>query len=100
MTRMILLGAMALAACAQTPPPAEEPPVTNDNAGVACNADGLTDLVGQPAGADLGATALERSGARTLRWIQPNTAVTMDFRVDRLNIMLDDKNVVTSFTCG
>ncbi|MCM8731392.1 I78 family peptidase inhibitor [Hephaestia sp. GCM10023244] len=100
MTRTILLGAVALAACAQTPSPATDIPAANDPSGVACKADALTDLVGQPASAALGATAMERAGARTVRWIQPNSAVTMDFRFDRLNIMLDDKNAVTSFTCG
>src|SRR3546814_19597107 len=71
MTRTILLGAVALADCAQTPPPAEEPPATNDNTGVACNADGLADLVGQSARADLGTTALARAGARPLRGMPP-----------------------------
>ncbi len=95
----IILPALALAACAQTPPPAEETPVRGDT-GYTCNAEGLSDLVGRPATAELGATALDRSDSRTLRWIQPGTAVTMDYRQDRLNIYLDEKNVVEKFTCG
>jgi hypothetical protein len=95
----IILPALALAACAQTPPPTEETPVHGDT-GYTCNAEGLADLIGRPATAGLGAAALERSGSRSLRWIQPGTAVTMDYRLDRLNIHLDGKNVVTKFTCG
>lgn len=65
-----------------------------------CNADGLDDLVGKPGTAELGADALKRSGAKRLRWIQPGTMVTMDFRRDRLNIHLDDHNIVTRVNCG
>jgi len=83
-----------LGACAA----AQQPPVVG--AGAVCKADGLADLVGRPATAELGAQALERAGARTLRWIQPGTAVTMDFRQDRLDIHLDDHNLVKQLTCG
>lgn len=83
-----------LGACA-----AAQPPLAHGG-GAVCKADGLTDLVGQPASADLGAQALERSDARTLRWIQPGTAVTMDYRQDRLDIHLDEHNVVKQLTCG
>ena len=83
-----------LGACA-----AAQPPLAHGR-GAVCNADGLTDLIGQAASADLGAQALERSGARTLRWIQPGTAVTMDYRQDRLDIHIDEHNVVTRLSCG
>jgi hypothetical protein len=35
-----------------------------------------------------------------LRVIRPGTMVTKDYRPDRLNIMLDDADVVTKFYCG
>ena len=65
-----------------------------------CDADRAQSLVGQPATAALGAEALARTGARTIRWIQPGQAVTMDYRTDRLNIKLDGNNRVTAITCG
>jgi hypothetical protein len=65
-----------------------------------CHADGLDDLVGQPGSSALAADALKRSGAHTLRWIQPGMAVTMDYRRDRLDIHLNDHNLVTRITCG
>ncbi|HEU4960054.1 MAG TPA: I78 family peptidase inhibitor [Sphingomonas sp.] len=83
-----------LAACA-----AAQPPLAHGS-GAICKADGLSDLVGRPATADLGAAALKRSGARTLRWIQPGMAVTMDYRQDRLDVHLDARNVVTKLSCG
>lgn len=42
----------------------------------------------------------ERSGARTVRWIEPGMAVTMDFRADRLNGEVDADNVIETLRCG
>ena len=36
----------------------------------------------------------------SVRVIRPDTAVTRDYRIDRLNISLDDKDVVTKLYCG
>lgn len=65
-----------------------------------CDAGAAQGLVGQPASSALGAEALARTGARTIRWIQPGQAVTMDYRTDRLNIELDANNRVTAIRCG
>lgn len=86
--------ALLLGACA-----AQSPPVVGDSNQV-CKADGLDDLVGQPGTSALAADALKRSGAKTLRWIQPGMMVTMDFRRDRLDVHLDEHQVVTKLSCG
>ena len=66
----------------------------------ACNADSLGDLVGKRA-SDARADVMQtRSGARTLRWIAPNTATTKDFRVDRLNVYVDAKGRIERFSCA
>lgn len=78
---------------AGTPPPREY-------AGGACRVGDATPFVGQAATAELGAQARAAAGARTVRWIRPGDAVTMDFREDRLNIMLDANSKVTSLRCG
>lgn len=65
-----------------------------------CAADKASALVGQPGTSDLAAEAMKLSGARTVRWTAPGMAVTMDYRPDRLNIELDDKQMVARFTCG
>ncbi|NJC33349.1 hypothetical protein GGR88_000823 [Sphingomonas jejuensis] len=65
-----------------------------------CNAAATADLVGRPADAALGAEVLRRTGARTLRWIQRGTAVTMDYRTDRANVTLDDAGRVEGVRCG
>lgn len=102
MKRLVLpLFSMVTAACAPTGSdgrPSPPPPAIDETA--ECDAAPAQSLIGQAASAELGADAIKRTGARTLRWIQPGTMVTMDFRPDRLNINLDEKNVVTRLTCG
>ena len=65
-----------------------------------CDAEATQTLRGQQATQALGAEAMRLSGARSLRWIPPNSAVTMDFRPDRLNIEYDEAMGVTAIRCG
>ena len=96
--RLLAIAAvLPLAACAgndapveSTPPPAE----------AACKADAAQSYVGQTATPDLGGAILKASGARTLRWGPPRSAMTMDYRIDRVNVMYDDTYKITQVTCG
>ena len=93
MKPVFALAALLTIGCAtanQEPPPGEG----------GCDATGLNGLTGRPASQELGAEALRRSGARTVRWIRPGDAVTMDYRSDRLNISLDAAGRVEGFNCG
>ncbi|MDP8993876.1 MAG: I78 family peptidase inhibitor, partial [Pseudomonadota bacterium] len=80
----LALAALLLMGCT-TMAPEEDVPVHGDT-GYRCDAARVADLVGRPATAELGAEALRRSGARSLRWIRPGDVVTMEYRPDRLNI--------------
>ncbi|HMO68727.1 MAG TPA: I78 family peptidase inhibitor, partial [Novosphingobium sp.] len=40
------------------------------------------------------------TGARTLRWMPPRTAVTMDYRADRLTVSYDDNRIIERISCG
>ena len=92
--RIVLVAALlGSAACTPVEMRGEAPAASPVAA--ACNADSLGDLVGKRA--DVMQT---RSGARTLRWIAPNTGVTMDFRPDRLNVYVDAKGRIERFTCA
>ncbi len=72
-------GMAGLAACA-----------TTDNGGApgagagACETGDTERFVGQRATGETGVQLLRITGARQLRWVPPRTAVTMDFRADRL----------------
>ena len=72
----------------------------NDDPRYACSTTNLGGLVGQEATQRLGTEAMRLSNSRTIRWIRPGDAVTMDYRLDRLNVMLDSVNLVTGFNCG
>ena len=65
-----------------------------------CNAGKLDSYVGQTATADIGAKMLTQSGAKILRWVPPRTAVTMDFRTDRLTVSYDDAMMIQRIGCG
>lgn len=79
--------------------PAAEPAAPDPLAGP-CDASRVSNLVGRPYSDALAAEAQRRSGARTTRRIRPGDAVTMDFRSDRLNIHLGERDRVDRFDCG
>jgi hypothetical protein len=93
-----MAAALALAACASSEAPPEStppPPVA-----ATCNADGVQALLGQTATAEVGGQLLKGSGATALRWVPPRTAVTMDFRSDRLTVSYDDALKIDRISCG
>src|SRR4051812_25481721 len=106
--RLIVLALLlAGTACATAPSattgdrPAEEASTTPSEtaadeaaAAPACDAAPAQHLIGRKRSAELGEEAQRLSGARALRWIPPDTMVTMDYRTDRLNIALDREDKV------
>lgn len=96
MIRRIALLALATAAAGCTPQKKAEPLP----AMVECDANRVLDLKGKQRSPAIEADALARSGAKRLRWIEPGAAVTMDFRVDRLNLHVDKAGTITDTRCG
>jgi len=99
---LLTAGAVVLSACATQPEAgggngAGAQPVAQ---GGRCDADAAQTVVGQPYAEALREQALKQSGARMVRVIRPGMAVTMDYREDRLNLELDEKDVVVSARCG
>lgn len=89
-------AALALSAC-QTTKSAETPPMENPDA---CGASKASAFVGQELTAATRMAIQDRTGASNIRWIAPNTAVTMDYRADRLNVNYNEQNIISSITCG
>ncbi|MEM7491111.1 MAG: I78 family peptidase inhibitor [Pseudomonadota bacterium] len=85
MRALAVMGMVALAACR----PAEEPGGED-----ACGAAGYGSLVGT----NIAAVSLPAS--LNHRVIGPDTAVTMDFIAERLNIRVDGDGVITELDCG
>ena len=88
-------AALALSACA-TPPVAVAPaPGTFQ-----CVAEAGAWAVGKPVSDGLVAQVMSDTHSRTSRVVHPGEAVTMDYRGDRVNVMLDMNNRVDRVTCG
>ncbi|MGV3731185.1 MAG: I78 family peptidase inhibitor [Sphingopyxis sp.] len=96
---LAIAAALPLAACMGSEAPAESTP-TPPSGEMTCNADAAQSYIGQTATSDVGAAILKATGARTLRWGPPRSAMTMDYRQDRVNIMYDDASKITQVTCG
>lgn len=93
------MATLMLGACTGTSADAgPETPATM--AGGACKADALQSHIGHIATEASGAVLLKESGARTLRWAPPNSALTMDYRPDRLTVGYDDSYKIISISCG
>src|SRR3546814_4428757 len=88
-----IAAALPLAACSSSEAPPESAPPPPE-AEMTCQADAVQSYVGQAVTPDLGAAILKASGARTLRWGPPRSAMTMDYRVDRVNVMYDDASKI------
>lgn len=87
-----LLLLIALAGCTMTGPDAEPGPSETPDT---CDAARFGDLIGQDV------TALERRlHLGPVRVIRPGDMVTLDFRPERLNIRIDDNDVIESVECG
>jgi len=76
-----------------TPTPADAPPS-------ACGANTAAKFVGKIATPDVRAQVIEAVGHNRIRWIGPDTVVTMDFSEGRLNAELNAGNRITGFRCG
>ena len=90
LTTSVLLAGCTAGRMTSTPPPLA----------AQCDDSGLARFIGQKASADLGAQLLAASGARTLRWGAPRSAMTMDLRPDRLTVAYNDAMIVTAARCG
>ena len=93
---IVAMLAPALAACTTTPGPVGPA----RPGGGKCDAGQAQAIIGQAATGDLGQRLLDATGAKVLRWAPPRTALTMDFREDRLTVSYDDAMSITQVTCG
>lgn len=95
--RALIIAALAglLSACASTPPPASTPDTAEEATQAdTCGIARFRHLIGTRA--DQIDRATLPAGTRV---ITPEMAVTMDFRAERLNIMVGTDGVVGSMRC-
>ena len=97
MRSFALLGLVLCAACAaKSPMPLRHAPAD----GGQCRTTGLEVFRGQAVDQALAIKLVNASGAKTIRWVAPGTAVTMDFSPTRLTVRTDAQNRVESLSCG
>lgn len=66
----------------------------------ACGSHTVSRFVGAEATPAIRSAITIATGHNRIRWIKPGTAVTQDFRADRLNIILDQAERVLTMRCG
>lgn len=77
-----------------TPAPGEAPETDE------CGAAKVSAYVAQEATPAVRARLAADVGHDRIRWVGPDTVVTMDFRPDRLNVELDSAGVITGGKCS
>jgi polyisoprenoid-binding protein YceI len=75
----------------------QERPAPGPNA---CNADKVKPWIGKKATSAVRAQVAKATGAKTIRWVRPDMAVTADYQPDRLGISLSASDVIRSARCG
>lgn len=91
-------GTLAVAGCSTVPPVragGPYPPVEAQ-----CDAERARWAIGREATADVVEEVRVATQSRDVRVIRPGQVVTMDFRPDRVNIRVNERNAITSITCG
>ena len=85
-----LFSPMLLAACSAFP----------ETTG-ACSVDGLDHFKGALVNIDTARQIQLASGSRAVRWLGPRDIVTMEFRADRVNLILDESlHNIVDIRCG
>jgi len=78
----------------------EEPVASAAGDDALCNAGPVQALVGQSISDALIEQALKDSGSTIPRVLGVNAAATLDLQAARLNIIIDDNNVIQALHCG
>jgi len=92
-------AALALAGCAS----ADRGPTlpgSNIPARDLCDPQPAQVMLGQKASSQTGQRILQLTGAKQLRWLAPNSQMTMDLRADRVNVFYDQSMTIEMITCG
>ncbi|WP_170430881.1 I78 family peptidase inhibitor [Ruegeria arenilitoris] len=86
-----------LAACAQTPPAPEDARLAPEAAPVDlafCEGDAFASSVGQPV------STIQAALPERARVLGPDGLATQDYRIDRLNVFVDEGGIIQRLTCG
>jgi len=94
---------LSLSACAQIPAAGTASPptsVADATAPAHCDAGKASDAVGQPPTPETQERARTSAGAEVVRVLRHNQPITKEFRVGRLNLVLDAEGRIASVNCS
>lgn len=95
---------LSLSACAQVPVPvdAASPPTSDTEAAAPahCDAGKASEAVGQLPTPETQERARTRAGAEVVRVLRHNQPITKEFRMGRLNLVLDAEGRIASVNCS
>lgn len=103
---VLVLGLiLSLSACAQIPAAADTassptPAIANAAAPTHCDAGKASDAVGQLPTPETQERARTSAGAEVVRVLRHNQPITKEFRVGRLNLVLDAEGRIASVNCS
>ena len=80
------------------PPPTPMPGSTD--AVEQCDADAARGVIGQQATEEVVEQARQAAGAQLVRTLAPGQMVTMEYHFSRLNLHVDEANVIVDVRCG
>ncbi|BDI61903.1 I78 family peptidase inhibitor [Qipengyuania nanhaisediminis] len=89
-----------LASCAPADLPKGGLSVSHPEGDGTCDAEPAQTFIGTRANDALASEILAETGSRTLRWAGPDTALTMDYRTDRVTVSYDEHGKITRIACG
>ncbi|MBU0565229.1 MAG: I78 family peptidase inhibitor [Pseudomonas sp.] len=84
-----------LAGCSSQPPVQQTAEISGD-----CNVEQVHGALGQTANVKLIEQVQQQANAKTLRVLAPGDAATMDYNPQRLNIDIDESEVIIRLSCG
>jgi len=82
----------------QRPPTSPGAPIAPDTE--KCDASKAGSAVGSPPTAEVLERARVAAGASVARFLKPSQPISMEYLASRLNLGLDDENIVRSLRCG
>ena len=91
----IALPLLTFATIACAPIQAQTPPAPTP-----CGAEKVGSLIGKQRSPELAVEAGRLSHATRIRWIAPDTIVTMDYSETRLNVHTDKRGKILNAKCG
>lgn len=98
------LSILLLAGCASAPNDvaAPQPPSVEQTAPgtQTCDASAVAHALGEPFNEANASLLQSESGARQVRVLRPDSAATLDYREDRLNIHLGSDDTIEALRCG